>query len=145
MVAPVDAFEMPEQQYQFLQMQRGEFVIRALQRMGHGMRQGLLGQIFLNIENIVLQSLNLAVLRLRQAPDEEVDLAFVIGETHRDFLAEDHAGQMGDLQTAFEGVVIRERHVLHPRLSQPVVGFQRVAVAGGKSSLRRTQSAARVL
>ena len=100
--------------------------------MGDGMGQRLLEEVFLQVENVLPHGLDFTVLGFGLTPHEEVDLALVVRETGRDFLAEDHAGPMGDLETAGDGVVIRESDVVHARGTKAFIDLLGIGVAGGK-------------
>ena len=60
----VDSLEMFEEQNEPLEMRGFQFAVDAVERMRHRMRDGLLLQIFLQLENIVAHRHDLRVLRL---------------------------------------------------------------------------------
>ena len=83
----VDAFEMLEKQDQALQMRGGQLAVDAVKRVSDGVRQRLLLQEGLKVENVVAKAADLGVLRLRKAPDKEVNLARILRKISRNLLA----------------------------------------------------------
>ncbi len=147
MVAAVDALKMAKHENQLLQLQGRELFIRRIKRMRHGVSQRLLEEVFLQVKNIFAQGLDFAVLGFGLPPDEDVDLAFIVGETRRDFLAENHARQMGNLQAARDGIVIREGDELHAGGAQALVnllgiGGTRRKIQTAQNPIRRTRAVA---
>ena len=70
MISSIDALEMPEGQGKLLEVQRRQFLVRTVQGMRNRVSQRFLGEIALQIENIVPMRLDLPVLRLSEAPDQ---------------------------------------------------------------------------
>ena len=132
MVPPVDAFEVPEDQSKLLEVQRSQLLVGTVQRMRHGVRQRLFGQIALQIEDIVSTRLDLPVLGFREAPDQDVHFAFVVGKVRRHLLAKNHSGQVRNLQTSGDRVVIGDRHELHADFTKTLVKLQRIRIARRK-------------
>src|SRR5204863_9871538 len=76
----VDALEMLEEQDQPFQVRRFKLAIDAVERMRDGMRDPVRLQITLQIENIVAHPGDVRVLRFRDSPDQEMDLAGILRE-----------------------------------------------------------------
>ena len=120
---------MAEEQEQALQVAAGEFLIQPVERVGHGVREVLLRQVFLQIVDILPLPLDLAVLRLIQAPDQEVDLAAVFGKKRADLLGKEDAGKLGDLHAALDGIVIGDGDEIHTAIPERFVKGARSGVA----------------
>ena len=131
-VSAVDAFEVPEQQRELLEVQGGEFFVDAVKRVGEGMSDVFRSQEGLHFVNVFAGVVDLAVLGLGDSPDEKVDTAFVLGKIDGDFFADDHAGQVRDLEAPFDRVLVGEGHEVHSPRFEEIVGLQRVGVARGE-------------
>ena len=132
MVSSVDAFEVPEGQGELLEVERRQLLVRTVQRVCDSMRERLFGQIALQIEDIVPMRLDLSVLRFGEAPYQNMHLAFIVGKVCRHLLAENHSGQVRNLQASGDGVVIGDRHELHSDFTKTLVDLQRIRIAGRK-------------
>ena len=100
--------------------------------MRNGMRQRFFGQIALQIENIVPMRLDLSMLRFCETPYQDMDPAFIVGKVCRHLLAENHPGQVRNLQASSDRVVIRNRYKLHSDFTKPIVGLERIRIARRK-------------
>ena len=67
-----------------------------LAKQRDGMGEALAGQVALHVEEVVAQLGDVPVLRFGEVPDQQVDLAAVLGEIGGDFLAQEDARQVGD-------------------------------------------------
>src|ERR1041384_8833435 len=123
---------MLEEQDQPLEMRRVQLAVDAVKRMRDRMRDRLSLQILLQIENVVAQLNDLGVLRFRDSPNENVNLARVLGEVGRDFFADESARQIGDLHISIDRVVVGKGDEIHPAFAKQSVQFARVAVTVGK-------------
>jgi hypothetical protein len=132
MVPPVNSFEMPKGESELLKVQRRQLFVRTMQGVRDRMRQGLFGKIALKIEDVLSLGLNLPMLRFGKAPDQEMDLAFVIGKIGSHLLAKDHSRQMRDFEAPGHRVVIRNGDKLHPDLLQAPINLKRIRVTRGK-------------
>ena len=91
--------------------------------MGHRADDVLAHQVFLQAVDVGPQFLDHAELLFVDAADEDVDLAAVFGEVGRDFIGEERAGQVGDLQRAANAVVVGDGHEVHPLLPRVAIDF----------------------
>ena len=83
----VDAFEMLEKQDQALEMRGGQLAVDAVKRVSDGVRQRLLLQEGLKIENVVAKAADFGVLRLRKTPDKQINLARILRKISRNLFA----------------------------------------------------------
>src|SRR2546423_10940265 len=98
--------EMFEEQDGPLEVRRLQFAVDAVERMRDRVRDALPLQKILQIENVVAHRNDLGVLRLRNSPDQDVDLAGIMREKSRDLFAEERPFQVRDLEIAHDRVVI---------------------------------------
>src|SRR5438105_5064049 len=80
----VQALEMLEQQDELFNVRERKTIVGAVEWVRHRMRQVLRREIFLQVENIFPQRLDLAMLRFALAPHEQVYLAAILGKTRGD-------------------------------------------------------------
>ncbi len=125
----VQAFEVFEQQHEFLDVRDAEPVIDAVERVRDGVREPFRGEVFLQLENIAAPRLQLLVLRLGDAPHEHVDFAAVVRESRADLLADEGVRPVRDLEAAVDAVVIGDRHEIHSALLERIVQRARRRVA----------------
>ena len=92
----VDPLERAEEQDQLFDVRPVEFVVEAVERVSDGVRQVLRGEVGLQLVEVIAQPRDVPVLSLGEVPDEEVDLATILGEGGGDFLAQKDAGQAGN-------------------------------------------------
>src|ERR1043166_578106 len=123
---------MLEEQDQPLEVRRVQLSVDAVKRMRDGMGDRLCLQISLQIKNVIAQPNDLRVLRFGDSPNEDVNLAWVLGEISRHFFADEGARQVGDLEISIDRVVVGNGDEVHPAFAQQAVQFARVAVAVGK-------------
>ena len=128
----VDPFEMLEKQDQALQMRGGQLAVDAVKRVSDGVRQRLLLQEGLKVENVVAKAADLGVLRLRKSPDKEVNFARILRKISRNLLAYKSIRQCRNRQTSLDGVVVGDGNKVHPRRLGAPVQLERIGVAIGK-------------
>src|SRR2546430_3655558 len=86
--------------------------------MRHRMRDRLSLEITLQIENVVAQLNDLAMLCLRDSPDEDMNLAWVLGKVGCHLFADEGSGQVGDLKISLDRVVVGKGDEIHPALDR---------------------------
>ena len=131
-MAAVDTLKMPEKEDELLQVSRRELPVDAMEGMGHGMGDRVGKKVFLKIKNIFTGGLDVAVLRFGDAPDQDGNSAFIIRKMPADFLADDHIRKMRDFKASVNGVLIRERHILHSSSAKFFVEIAGVGKTGRK-------------
>ena len=77
---PIDAFEMFKQQDKPFQMRGREFAVDAVEWVGDGVRDSMLGQIPLQLEDVTATDLDILVLRSRDAPNQQMNLTRILRE-----------------------------------------------------------------
>src|SRR5205823_4291208 len=97
---------MLKQKNQPLQMSRQQLAINTVERMGDGVSDFVLGQVFLEIENIVAKASDLSVLGFRNAPDEEMDFARIIRKIGSNLLTNKSLRQVSDFQTPVDRIMV---------------------------------------
>src|SRR5947207_4298791 len=100
--------------------------------MRYGVRNLSGFEVALQRKNVVAQNDEVGVLRFGNAPDEEVNLARLAGEKGRNLLADEGAGQVANLETTLDRIVIGDGDVIHGALAQLLIEPARVGVAVGK-------------
>src|SRR5262245_60889801 len=98
----------------------GEPVIDTVKRMRAGVSDALVPKVGAQIVDILTQPLDLLELGFRDAPGQHMDLAAILREVGRDFVADEHALEMSYFQGGTDSVVIGDRNELH---STPPVAF----------------------
>lgn len=88
-----------------------------MQWVGDCMREVSLGQVSLEIVDVLLSTLDFAVLSFIQTPHKDVRLGSVFRELRSDFLAEESARPIGYGKTPIECVTIGEGKKIHPTLA----------------------------
>ena len=71
-------------------------------------------QVPLQIEKIFANAFDLAMLRFRNPPYQNVQLATVVREISGDLLADEGPRQVRNFQAAIDRVVIGDGNVIHP-------------------------------
>jgi hypothetical protein len=127
----VEALEMTEEEEEALDMAAGELLIEPVEGMCDGVGEVLGGEIFLEIVDILAEAEDIAVLGFREAPDEEVDLAMILGEPGGDLLGDEDAGEIGDLEAAVDAVVIGDGDEVHAALAKEGVELAWIGVTIG--------------
>jgi hypothetical protein len=127
----VEALEVTEEEKEALDVAAGEFLIEPIEGMGDGVGEVLGGEIFLKVVDVLAEAGDVAMLRLCETPDEEVDLAAVLGKPGGDLLRDEDAGEIGDVQAAVDAVVIGDGDEVHAALAQEGVELAGVGVAVG--------------
>src|SRR4029453_7659849 len=130
-------------------MPRVEFTIDTIKRMRNSVRDLCTLQIALQLKNIFAHGIDLAVLVFRNSPNEDVQLAGIVGEIGGDLFADKGSRPIIDLQAAFDGIVIGDGDVVHPSLPQFFIQLFRVRIAvrkieTAKKPFFRTRTVARM-
>ena len=84
----VDPFEMLEEEDQPLEMGGVELAVNAVKRMGHRMGDLRLLEIGLQLENVVTEGGDIGVLRLRDAPNQQMNFTRILREISRNFFTD---------------------------------------------------------
>src|SRR5258708_7002523 len=105
---------MFEEKNETLELRRLQFAVDAVKRMRDRVCDRFALQVTLQIENIHPQLRQLGMLRLRDSPDEEMNLAGILREIGRDLLADEGVLQLRDFQTTVDRVVIGDGNEVHP-------------------------------
>src|SRR5216684_7802769 len=105
---------MFEEQNETLEMRRLQFSINAVERMRDSMNNFFFLKISLQIENVVAQANDFAVLRFSNSPRQQIYLAWILRKIGRDLLAQKSIGQIGNLQTTLDCVVVGNCDKIHP-------------------------------
>src|SRR5690242_7021701 len=128
----VNRLEMFEQQYQSLEMGGFQFSVNAVKRMRNRVRDVRAGEISLERENVIANDLNVLVLLFGDAPNQNVNFARVLRKISRNLLTNECVGQIANLETAIDRVVVRDRDKIHPPVGQLFVQLARVRITVGK-------------
>ena len=124
----VDQLESRKEQQQAFELVDGQPPVDPVQNVGHRADEILAHQVFLQAVNIRPQFLDHAELLFVDAADQDMDLAAVLREVRRDFIGDERAGQVGDLQCATNAVMVGDGHEVHPllpRVAIDVLGFDK--------------------
>ena len=121
----VDQLEPRKEQQQPLELVDRQPPVDAKEHVGHGTDDVFAHQVFLEAINVRPQFLDHAELLFVDARDEHVDLGAVFGEVGRDFVGDERARQMGDLQRALDTVVVGDGDEVHARLPGVAVDVER--------------------
>jgi len=73
--------------------------------------------------------LHLPVLLRVDVVDQHMDFAAVLGKIGGHLLADEGPGQVGDFQTAVDGVVVGDGHPIHASLPGNLIELQGLGVA----------------
>src|SRR5438552_15385662 len=119
---------MFEEQNQSFEMGRLEFAIDAVKWMRHGVRNLSALQVSLQCKNIVPDDYDVGVLLFGDAPDQNVNLAWVLGKVGCDLLADKRVRQIANLQTTVDRVVVGEGDEVHSALEQLPMQLARVGI-----------------
>ena len=114
----VDALEMFEEQNQPLKMRALQFSVDAVKGMSDGVCDFRALQIPLQRKNVIANDHDIVVLFLRDAPDQDVDLAGVLRKISCDLLADKSVGQIANCETAIDRVVIGDGDEIHSAREQ---------------------------
>src|ERR1700736_3132235 len=123
---------MFEEQNQSFQMRCFEFAIHAVERMRDRVRDFAALQIPLQRKNIVPKDNDIVVLLFGNAPDQDVNLTRVLREVSGDLLADEGIGQVANLETTVDRVVVRDGHEIHSALEQLSMELAWVGIGIGK-------------
>jgi len=114
---------MLEQEDELLEMTSFQFSVHAVKRVRNCVRDLRDLQVALQVEDVIADSFDVAMLLLRDSPNKNVQLARIVGEIRRDLLTEKDARQMRNLQTALDRIVVGNRRVIHAALEQLAMQF----------------------
>ena len=89
-----------------------------------------LGEILLQLVEIRTELLDLPVLGLSDAPDEQRDLHPVFRKSRGNRLADETSRQVTDLQTSLDRVIVREGDEIHPGSTESYMEFAGIGNAG---------------
>ncbi len=117
----VDALEVAEKEDEPLEMRGRELAVDAVKRVRDGVGDRLLLQEGLEVENVLTQPDDLAVLDLVQAPGEQIYFAWVLREISRNLLTDKCIGMRGNRETTLDGVVVGDGDEVHPAALDGVV------------------------
>src|ERR1043165_8375966 len=102
----VDPLEVFEQQNQALEVRRLELAVDAVERMSDGMSDPGRLEITLENKNVVAGNLDVGMLRFGNAPGRNVTLGRGLGEKGRVLFANKRVGEILNLETTGDRVVI---------------------------------------
>ncbi len=128
----VDALKVAEKEDEPLEMRGRELAVDAVKRVRDGVGDRLLLQEGLEVENVLAQADDLAVLGLAQAPGEQIYFAWVLREISRNLLADKCIGIRRNRETALDGVVVGDGDEVHPGFLGAGVKIGRIGVAIGE-------------
>ena len=117
----VPSFPDAEQEHHPLDVADREWGAHAVERMCECVCEAALAQERRELVHRGSQGLEVAVVGLREVPDEHVQRHVVFGKPRRDLDREEGVGMRGNPQRAFERVVVADRDVRHAaRLARAV-------------------------
>ena len=125
----VDALEEPEEDQDLLDVIEGQAVVDAKQRMRHDMHDALAAGEGAKVVEIALQALQLAMLRLGDAEDQDVEVAAVLGKGDGLFAGEKGPWQVRDVERAGDRVVIGDGHEVHAADLRQAIDLERLGEA----------------
>jgi hypothetical protein len=101
----------------------------AEKRMGDGMNDVLPVEISRQLVDVAAQFLEFLVMRFIDPIGKNVDFALILREKGGDFLADESIGQVGDLESAGDLVVIGDCDEVHASLFGAIINLLRRRVA----------------
>ncbi len=102
-------------------MVEGQAIVDAEERVRHDMHDALAAGVGAELVEIALQSLQLAMLRLRDSQDKDVQIAAVLRKGHGLLAREERSGQVSDVQRAGDRIVVGDGDEVHAaRLRQAI-------------------------
>ena len=110
--AAVAGLPQREQQHELLEVLGAQFGDDR-HGVGERVRQALVAQVVDELEDVEAQLADLAVLRLVESPDQDVDEQRFGRKEGADLLADGEVGKVDELQRSLDRVVVGERHVSH--------------------------------
>ena len=100
--------------------------------MGDRVGDAVLVNVVCDVVDVVRQSLKLSVIVLRDAEDEQVQLALIFREPAGDFFADQHIIALGsEREDAVDRVVIGDGDEIHPAAARLGVHLKRIGIALG--------------
>src|ERR1700682_2020210 len=109
-----------------------EFAVDAVKRVRDCVGDFAALQIPLQRKNIVSDNDDVAVLLFGNAPDQNVNLAGVVRKIGRDLLADKGVGEIANLETTVDRVVVCDCDKIHSALHQLSMELARVGIGIGK-------------
>jgi len=85
-------------------------------------------QVPLQRKNVVPDNDDVVVLFFGNAPDENMNLAGILRKISGDLLANESVGEVANLQTTVDGVVVGDRDKIHFALEQLSMQLARVGI-----------------
>jgi hypothetical protein len=132
----VEALEMAEEEDELLDVRPGEAFVEAVEWVRDGVDDLRGGEVTLEVEDVLAQGVDFAVLQLGDAPDEDVGLAAIFRKTGADLFADEDAGEVGDFEAALDAVVIGDGDQVHAAIAQLLVKR-----AGFRTAIREADAA----
>ncbi len=109
-------------------MRRFELAVDTVEGVSHRMGDVCVLEIFLKGKDVVANDDDVVVLFFRNAPDENMNLAGILREMSGDLLANESVGEVANLQTTVDGVVVGDRDKIHFALEQLSMQLARVGI-----------------
>ncbi len=128
----VDQLETAEEQQALLELRDRQPVVDPEERVGEGVREPSFPEPGDQRGEVPAQRLDLPMVGLVDAPDQDVDRRAILEKLCRHFARNEDAGQVGDLERAVDRVVVGEGHEVHPPVARDPVD-----VVGLGEALRR--------
>ena len=125
----VDAFEMLEEEDEPFEVGGFELAVDAVKRVRDRMADVRFLQVTLQVVNVLPKSRDFGMLRFRNSPDEQVKFARILGEISRNLLADKSLTQLRYFEIPVDRVMIGDRDVIHPALSQEPIELARIGIA----------------
>ncbi|HEX2970979.1 MAG TPA: hypothetical protein VHP11_01530 [Tepidisphaeraceae bacterium] len=123
----IETFKTLEQQQQPLQMPSLELLVLPIGRMGNRMRQTMRFKILRHAVDVLGQRLKLGMVLAREAPDQNMHLAAIVGEPAGQLFAHQDIGVIRQTPNAVHAIVIGEGDQVHaPRFG---LGIHRLGLA----------------
>lgn len=132
----IGPLEMLEQQNQALDVAGLELSIDAIERMSDRVGDVGAGKVPLERKNVVTNYRNIGVLLLGNSPYQDMNFARILREISRNLLTYERVGQIADLETPVDRVVVRDRDEIHSSLDELPV-----ELAGIGITIRKIQPA----
>lgn len=110
-------------------------VVDGIQRMGRDGQDLRLAQVACQVEDVLAQPLDFAVLGLVDVQSQHMDLAAAVWKVGGDLFADEDIAQMGDLEGALDAVMIGNRDMAHAPALGDLIELQRFGEAFGAADL----------
>src|SRR5437867_620707 len=123
---------MFEEQNESLEMRRFKLAVNAVERMRDRVRDLTGLQISLERKNIVANEDDVGVLAFGNAPDQNMNLAWVLRKIGRNLFTDERVGQIANGQATVDRVVIGDGDKIHPALEQLSMQLPRTGIGVGE-------------